>query len=302
MDGDHHRRPLRHQPGAETHRRRGVQQHRHTVDAHVPATAVRRPPHTRTGLRAPRHDMRAPAHREEIRGGRHRRAVDPHRRAAGRDLRHQPAVRTSHGHSAMEEISARHLPCHPRSRQRFLCTVSRPSFMSTCSPTRETDAPCPLLMWTPVASIRTYAPLGASSKIPSVGTSDITILCFPGVWITTGREIAGSRRASSGNSSRRPYQHPTHTGKLGSPCSNSTHTPAPTDGTTTCPACSPVNGKHGSAQVDTSSPNTSGTWTFNLPTPIGSSFAATRPRNLPRKRLFGAAAMRGFSPYVPMDG
>src|SRR5713101_1370744 len=67
-----------------------------------------------------------------------------------------------------------------------------------------------------------------------------------------------------------------------SPCSNSTHTPAPTCGRTHTPDCLPVIGRQGIAHVLGIGPPTSGTWTNNRPICIGSTLLSTVPRHLRR--------------------
>src|SRR6266446_7713045 len=67
-----------------------------------------------------------------------------------------------------------------------------------------------------------------------------------------------------------------------SPCSNSTHTPAPTCGRTHTPDCLPVIGRQGIAHVLGIGPPTSGTWTNNRPICIGSTLLSTVPRYLPQ--------------------
>jgi hypothetical protein len=85
VGGGHDRRALWHQPAAETHRRGGVQQHRHPVDPYGVGRPVRQPAQAGARLRPAIDDLRAPADREEVRGGGHRRAVDPYTvRSAGR--------------------------------------------------------------------------------------------------------------------------------------------------------------------------------------------------------------------------
>src|SRR5258707_10417655 len=67
-----------------------------------------------------------------------------------------------------------------------------------------------------------------------------------------------------------------------SPCSNSTHTPAPTCGRTHTPDCLPVIGRQGIAHVLGIGPPTSGTWTNSRPICIGSTLLSTVPRYLPQ--------------------
>src|SRR6266540_6654824 len=90
--------------------------------------------------------------------------------------------------------------------------------------------------------------------------------------------------AAKGTSDGRPHRQPTQTGRSGSPCSNSTHTPAPIGGTRYIPIGGPVGpakGTQGAAQLDGTRPTTSGTWTSNRPTRIGSTLLSTSPRYLP---------------------
>src|SRR5438876_12437997 len=92
-------------------------------------------------------------------------------------------------------------------------------------------------------------------------------------------------RAARGTSEDKPHLHPTQIGLLGSPCSNSTHTPAPIEGTRYTPIGGPVgpaSGTHGSAQLDGIAPSTSGTLSINLPRSSGSTLLRTVPRYLPK--------------------
>src|SRR6266446_8333279 len=94
-----------------------------------------------------------------------------------------------------------------------------------------------------------------------------------------------------------------------SPCSNSTHTPAPTCGRTHTPDCLPVIGRQGIAHVLGIGPPTSGTWTNNRPICIGSTLLSTVPRYLPQyfpsslmsnpyaARLIGDTPARLLGPY-----
>src|SRR6185436_8027155 len=100
--------------------------------------------------------------------------------------------------------------------------------------------------------------------------------------------------AARGISDCKPHRQPTQIGRSGSPCSNSTHTPAPIGGTMYTPIGGPVgpaSGTHGSAQLEGIRPRTSGTINCNLPRCSGSTFRKTVPRYLPRYVLFGLAVM-----------
>src|SRR5215472_10737855 len=90
--------------------------------------------------------------------------------------------------------------------------------------------------------------------------------------------------ASGGTSAVVPHLHPDQIGFSGSPCSNSTHTPAPMGGTMYTPIGGPVgpaSGTHGNAHEEGSKPTTSGTITCKRPINSGSMLLVTVPRNLP---------------------
>src|SRR4051794_23698873 len=106
-------------------------------------------------------------------------------------------------------------------------------------------------------------------------------------------------RASVGMSDAAPQRQPTHTGKFGSPCSNSTHTPAPIGGTRNTPIGGPVGparGTQGTAQLEGVRLNTSGTSTSRRPICIGSRLLTTVPRNLPK--YFSLALVSFMRPPV----
>src|SRR5205085_4637358 len=63
------------------------------------------------------------------------------------------------------------------------------------------------------------------------GRSLITTIFCPAVWRTMLGLTGSPALAIAGTSAADPQRQPTQIGKLGSPCSNSTHTPAPIGGT-----------------------------------------------------------------------
>src|SRR5258708_17699839 len=97
-------------------------------------------------------------------------------------------------------------------------------------------------------------------------------------------ETGNPSLASGGISAVVPHLHPVHMGFSGSPCSNSTQTPAPMGGTMYTPIGAPVgpaSGTQGNAQEDGSRPTASGTMTWRRPVNSGSMLLVTVPRNLP---------------------
>src|SRR5262245_49429514 len=105
------------------------------------------------------------------------------------------------------------------------------------------------------------------------GMSLMTMDCCSSDWMTKLGSAGLPSRAADGTSDCEPQRQPDQIGKDGSPCSNSTHTPAPIAGTKYTPIGVPVgpaNGTHGSAQVDGISPSTSGTFTCSRPRCSGS--------------------------------
>src|SRR5207302_1568463 len=131
-------------------------------------------------------------------------------------------------------------------------TASAPSLMMTDGPAIVMVAPCPLLMVMPTSEIEIIAPVADFRRMPPVGpgTSLIISAFWPVVWMTTFCRTGGAASASAGTSAVEPQKQPTHTGKSGSPCSNSTHTPEPMAGTAYMPDMTPAKGTHGMAQVE----------------------------------------------------
>src|SRR5690348_17342701 len=81
-------------------------------------------------------------------------------------------------------------------------------------------------------------------------------------------------------------KQPTQIGISGSPCSNSTHTLAPTGGgTNEVPIIGPAIGTQGRAQLLVRSPNTSGTRRMSGPGLSGWRLVTPDPRYLPKRRL-----------------
>src|SRR5262245_2120305 len=122
--------------------------------------------------------------------------------------------------------------------------------------------------------------------IPPVGPgrSLMTIEFCPAVCSTKSGETGSPANARGGTSDGDPQRQPTQTGRAGSPCSNSTHTPAPKGGTRYTPIGGPVGparGTHGSAQLEGATPSTSVTETSNRPRSRGSTLFTTVPLNLP---------------------
>src|SRR6185503_5239337 len=141
----------------------------------------------------------------------------------------------------------------------------------------------------PVSLTMMLAPVALLSMMPPVGPgrSLMTSAFWPRVWNTRFGDVGRPALASVGTSDDEPHLHPTHTGRSTSPCSNSTHTPAPIGGTRYTPIGGPVgpaSGTHGSAQLDgTPGPSTSGTYSNSRPRRYGSMFCATTPRYFPKK-------------------
>lgn len=106
---------------------------------------------------------------------------------------------------------------------------------------------------------------------PSSSLSSIT---WPDGVCTT--RPVGDGRSASGGTAPCGYQVPTHSGKLVSPASNSTHTFSPTGGTKKRPEA-----KHGRAHTLCSGPKTDGTITLIRPCWSGSSISAASPLYLP---------------------
>src|SRR4051794_8752021 len=97
-------------------------------------------------------------------------------------------------------------------------------------------------------------------------------------------EIGSPNLTIGGISDGAPQRQPAQIGRSGSPCSNSTQTPAPIGGKTNTPIGGPVgpaSGTQDSAQLDGVNPKTSGTWISNRPVCIGSMLFSTVPRYLP---------------------
>src|SRR4051812_39387596 len=90
--------------------------------------------------------------------------------------------------------------------------------------------------------------------------------------------------AASGTSEGSPQRQPVQTGRSGSPCSNSTHTPAPIGGTKYIPIggpLGPASGTQGSAQLEGTGPNTSGMLSVSRPRCSGSTLISTVARYFP---------------------
>src|SRR5262245_47200164 len=133
--------------------------------------------------------------------------------------------------------------------------------MLTVGPVNMMVAPCPLLIVMPASLIEMSAPVAVLSRMPPVGpgmSEIISVFCMP-VCSTMLGDAGTPACTSAGTSAALPQKPPTHTGWPGSPCSNSTHTPAPTCGTQNMPACTPVHGTQAIAQLDRPTPSTSGT-------------------------------------------
>src|SRR6266550_8266518 len=146
-------------------------------------------------------------------------------------------------------------------------TVRAPLLMVTVGPVSMIVAPWPLEIVMPVSLIMIIAPVELLSSSPPAGPgASLTEIVFWAVVCTRTCEIAGgTASASAGTSAALPHQLPVHTGCSGSPCSNSTQTPAPIGGTLHSPAWMPANGTHGSAHDDGTEPSTSGTIACNRP-------------------------------------
>src|SRR4030095_4895931 len=122
--------------------------------------------------------------------------------------------------------------------------VKAPWLMVIVGPIIEIDAPLPLEMKTPASLTTMDAPVVLRKMIPPVvGTGGMTgggtdggmsltmIPCCKRDWITMLGSAGRPSCAARGTSAVEPQRHPTHTGYSGSPCSNSTQTPAPMGGT-----------------------------------------------------------------------
>src|SRR5487761_2375102 len=95
---------------------------------------------------------------------------------------------------------------------------------------------------------------------------------------------AGLPASASVGVSPTPNRQPLQIGFPGSPCSNSTHTPAPIGGTKYTPIGGPVgpaSGGQASHQFDGSTPSTSGTMHISRPRNSGSTLISTVPRYFP---------------------
>ncbi len=81
------------------------------------------------------------------------------------------------------------------------------------------------------------APVVLLSMIPPVGpgTSLMTMPFWSGVCRVMPNKAGGTACARAGTSAAEPQKQPVQIGKSGSPCSNSTHTPAPIGGTEKMP-------------------------------------------------------------------
>src|SRR5688572_1552100 len=109
------------------------------------------------------------------------------------------------------------------------------------------------------------APVVLFRMIPPVtgvgGMSLTSSVCCSSDWMQMFGS-AGLPASASGGVSPTPKRQPLQMGLPGSPCSNSTHTPAPGGGTMYTPIGGPVgpaSGGQASHQFDGSGPSTSGT-------------------------------------------
>src|SRR5450755_23332 len=93
-------------------------------------------------------------------------------------------------------------------------------------------APFPLVMVMPASLIDSIAPVAVLIWIPPAGpgTSLMEIEFCPAVCKTIVEFVEPTPCACGGTSAERAYQQPLHTGLFKSPSSNSTHTPAPIEG------------------------------------------------------------------------
>src|SRR5262249_55712409 len=158
-----------------------------------------------------------------------------------------------------------------------------PALIVTEGPTIAIDAPLPFEIVIPTSLMLISAPVVVFSRIPPVGpgTSEIISVFCACVCTTTFGIPGGAASASAGTSATLPNQQPLQIGWSGSPCSNSTHTPAPICGSAQAPICLPANGKQGMAQLIGEAPCASATWQSSRPCCIGSTLLRTVPRYLP---------------------
>src|ERR1017187_10024360 len=156
--------------------------------------------------------------------------------------------------------------------------------MVTAGPFISTTAPFPLEILMPESLIDSIAPAAVLRWMPPAGPgSSLMEMEFCPVVCKTIVEFAEPAPCAwAGTSAERAYQQPLHTGLVRSPCSNSTHTPAPIDGNAQIPMCGPAQGKQGMAHSDGVNPLTSGTLTCSRPMAIGSTLCKTVPRYFPK--------------------
>src|ERR1017187_10225858 len=162
--------------------------------------------------------------------------------------------------------------------------ASAPLLIVTAGPFIAMTAPFPLAIVMPASLIDSIAPVAVLMWTPPAGpgASLMEMEFCPAVCKTIVEFVEPAPCAWAGTSAERAYQQPLHTGLVRSPCSNSTHTPAPIDGNAQIPMCGPAQGKQGMAHSDAVNPLTSGTLTCSRPMAIGSTLCKTVPRYFPK--------------------